>query len=121
MLFVTKIEIRKATGKIAMGVSPVFLTTWVIGIAVTAFIFWATSGQNWTVRVPLRTRLHWPVTFTPSIAAGGHGGGLAPAMSCSYWGPVRSVRATRAPGGPPHYVWGATHRDCLGSLASGGS
>jgi len=69
-----------------MNVQPVFLTTWVIGIGVTAFIFWATSGQHWAVRAPLRA-LALAVTFTPSIAAGGHGAGFAPAIVVLLWGP----------------------------------
>ena len=55
-----------------------FLATWVIGIGVTAFIFWATSGQHWGVRAPLRT-LALAATFTPSVAVG-HGVGPMPAI-----------------------------------------
>src|SRR5262245_42603537 len=58
---------------------PYFGATWMTGIGVTAFIFWATSGQNWIVRVPLRT-LALAVSFTPTIMAVGHGAGPAPAI-----------------------------------------
>jgi hypothetical protein len=83
-----------------------FVVTWVIGIVVTTAMFLATREQSWWVSTPLRT-LALAVTFTPGIAAAGHGAMPAPAILVVRWGLGGSVRYFIDGGAIPiAIVWG---------------